>query len=137
MITDKNRRSQLRKIRKKLRLKQEELAALASVSPETVARYERGKHVSNNTDARIAGAVFGMIAKKYPEKMKQAAQPVLEAAEQWERTLEKILNLEPGSETALGLERRNGKTLSELKTQAEMTAGFLRSAANMALSWTK
>jgi transcriptional regulator with XRE-family HTH domain len=134
---DKNRRAQLRKFRKKLRLNQNELAALAGVSLEVVARYERGKRVSNNTDARIAGAVFGMIAKKYPEKMKQAAQPALDAAEKWERTLERILSVEPGSQLALELEKLNGKSLAELKTQAEMTADFLRSAANMALSWAE
>jgi transcriptional regulator with XRE-family HTH domain len=116
-----------------LRLKQKELAALAGVSPETVARYERGKRVSQDTDARIYGAVFRMIAKKNPEAVNQAAQPALEAAEKWER----VLSLKPENEAALELEKQTGKSLAELKTQAETLADFLRSAANIALSLTK
>jgi transcriptional regulator with XRE-family HTH domain len=46
MKIDKENRAGLRKARKAVRLKQEELAALAGVSPETVARFERCKHVS-------------------------------------------------------------------------------------------
>jgi len=130
---DKNRRAQLRKFRKTLRLKQKELAVLAGVSAETVARYERGKRVSHDTDERIFGAVFKTVAKKNPEVMKQAAQPVLEAAEQWE----KVLSLEPGSEAALGLEKQTGKSLAELKTHAEAAAGLLRNVANVAVSLLK
>ena len=65
--------------------------------------------------------------------MKQAAQPVLEAAEQWE----KVLSLEPGSEAALGLEKQTGKSLAELKTHAEAAAGLLRNVANVAASFLK
>ncbi len=54
MKTDKNRRAGLRRVRKVLRLKQVELAVLAGVSPETVARYERGKRMSQGTDTRIS-----------------------------------------------------------------------------------
>ena len=82
--TDKNRRTGLREFRKVLGLKQEELAALAGVSLEMVADYESGKSVSYDTDARICGVVFSMMAKKNPEAVNHAAQPVLEAAEQWE-----------------------------------------------------
>ena len=131
--TDKNRRAQLRKFRKMLRLKQADLAALAGVSAETVARYERGKRVSQDIDERICGTVFKMIAKKNPEAVKQAAQPALEAAEKWER----VLSLEPGSEAALEREKQPGKSLAELKSQSETLTGFLRSAANVALSLTK
>ena len=53
MKTDKNRRAGLRRFCKVLRLKQMELAVLAGVSPETVARYKRGKGVSQGTDTRI------------------------------------------------------------------------------------
>ena len=132
MVVDKQRRSQLRKFRKMLRLKQEELAALAGVSPRVVARYERGKQVSSYTDARIAGAVFEMIAKKNPEAFKKAVQPALDEAEKWER----VLSLEPGSEIALELEKRSEKSLAELKVMAETLAPFLRSAGNNFLSWT-
>jgi len=131
--TEKNRRAGLRRFRKVLGLKQEELAALACVSPETVAQYERGKPVSEDTDARICGAVFSMIAKKNPEAVNQAAQPALEAAEKWER----VLSLEPESEAAIELEKQAGKSLAELKVQAETLTGFLRSAANIAISLTK
>jgi transcriptional regulator with XRE-family HTH domain len=130
MKTDKKRRAQLRTFRKMLRLRQSELAALAGVSPETIARYERYKRMSHDTDARIAGAIFRMIAKKNPEAVKQAAQPVLEAAEKWE----KILSVEPGSEAALELEKVSGKSLAELKTRAETMAGFLRRGVNIPLS---
>ena len=50
MKTDKKRRSQLRYYRKVLHLKQDELATLADVSPEMVARYERGKRASQDTN---------------------------------------------------------------------------------------
>jgi transcriptional regulator with XRE-family HTH domain len=133
MKTDKNRSAGLREFRKVLGLKQEELAALAGVSLETVAGYERGKPVSQDTDARIFGVVFSMIAKKNPEAVNHAAQPALEAAEKWER----VLLLEPESEAALELEKQTGKSLAELKVQAETLIGFLRSAANIALSLTK
>ena len=133
MNTDKKRRAMIRKMRKRLKLKQSELAALAGISHQLLARFERGKHVSLITEDRVTGAIIRMAAKKNPEAVKQAAQPVLEAAEKWER----ILSLEPGSETALELERLNGKSLAELKTQAETTAGFLRSAAIIGLSLTK
>jgi transcriptional regulator with XRE-family HTH domain len=131
--TDKNRRAGLRGFRKVLGLKQEELAALAGVSLEMVAGYERGKPVSQDTDARIFGVVFGMVAKKNPEAVNNAAQPALEAAEKWET----VLLLEPGSEAALELEKQTGKSLAELKAQAETLIAFLRSAANIALSLTK
>jgi hypothetical protein len=73
------------------------------------------------------------IAKKNPEAVKQAAQPALEAAEKWER----VLSLEPRSEAALEREKQPGKSLAELKSQSETLTGFLRSAANVALSLTK
>jgi len=133
MKIDKEHRAGLRSARKVLRLKQEELAVLAGVSPETVARFERGKHVSRIVEERVTKAIFRTIAKKNPETVNQAAQPALEAAEKWE----KVLSLEPGSEAALELEKQTGKNLAELKTQAKTLAGFLRSAANIALSLTK
>ena len=133
MKIDKQRRAQLRKFRKRLRLKQKDLAVLAGVSPETIDRYERCKPMSHETDSRIAEALFRTLAKRNPEAFRQAAQPALDAAEKWER----VLSLEPGSELALQVEKLNGKTLAELKTEAEMVAGFLRSTANMALSLTK
>jgi len=82
---------------------------------------------------RVTEAFVRTTAKQNPEAVKQAAQPVLEAAEKWER----ILSLEPGSEAALELERVSGKSLAELKIQAEMTAGFLRGTANISLSLIK
>jgi transcriptional regulator with XRE-family HTH domain len=130
---DKNRRAGLRRFRKILRLKQEELAVLAGVSPEMVARFERCKHVSRIVEERVTEAIFRALAKKNPEAVKQAAQPVLEAAEKWER----VLTVEPGSEAALELEKQTGKSLAELKAQAETLAGFLRGTANIGLSLLK
>jgi hypothetical protein len=106
MKTDKKRRSATREMRNKLKL--------------TIAD-------------RVTEAFVRTTAKQNPEAVKQAAQPVLEAAEKWER----ILSLEPGSEAALELERVSGKSLAELKIQAEMTAGFLRGTANISLSLIK
>jgi len=85
--TDKNRRAQLRKFRKVLRLKQVEVAVLAGVTPEMVARFERGKHVSRIVEERVTKAIFRTIAEKNPEAVKQAAQPALEAAEKCDRVL--------------------------------------------------
>ena len=133
MKTDKNRRAGLRRFRKVLRLKQEELATLAGVSREMVARFERGKHVSRIVEERVTKAIFRTIAKKNPEAVKQAAQPALEAAEKCER----VLSLESGSEAALKLEKQTGKSFAELKTHADAAAGLLRSTANIALSLTK
>ncbi len=133
MKTDKNRRAGLRRVRKVLRLKQVELAVLAGVTPEMVARFERGKHVSRIVEERVTKAIFRTIAKKNPEAVKQAAQPALEAAEKCER----VLSLESGSEAALKLEKQTGKSLAELKTHAEAAAGLLRRTANIALSLAK
>ncbi len=133
MKIDKEHRAGLRSARKVLRLKQEELAVLAEVSPETVSRFERGKHVSRIVEERVTNVIFKTVAKKNPETVKRAARPALEAAEEWER----VLSLEPGSEAALELEKQTGKSLAELKAQAETLTGFLRSAANIALSLTK
>jgi len=130
---DKNRRAQLRRFRKVLRLKQEELAVLAGVSTDTVARYERGEEVSLGTDERISRAIFGMIAKKNPEAVNRAAQPALEWAEKCDR----VLSLEPRSEAALKLEKQTGKSLAELKTHAENAAGLLRNVVKGAFSLLK
>ncbi len=131
--TDKNRRAGLRRFRKVLRLKQEELATLAGVSREMVARFERGKHVSRIVDERVTKALFRTIAKKNPEAVNRAAKPALEAAEKWDR----VLSLEPGSEAVLKLEKQTGKSLAELKAQAETLADFLRRGANIGLSLLK
>jgi transcriptional regulator with XRE-family HTH domain len=131
--TDKKRRAMMRAVRKKLKLKQSELAVLAGVSVETVARFERGKHVSLTTQDRVNGAIIRMAAKKNPEAFKKAAEPALKEAARWE----KVLSLEPGSKVALELERLNGKSLAELKVVAETLAPFLRGAANIALSLTE
>jgi hypothetical protein len=82
---------------------------------------------------RIYVALFRVIAQRNPEAMRKAAQPALEAAEKWER----VLSVQPGSDLALELERLNGKSLAELKAQAEKLSPFLRSAANIPLSLLK
>src|SRR3989442_10645857 len=123
----------MRRARKMLRLKQEELAVLAGVSPDTVSRFERCKHVSRVVEERVNKAILKAVAKKNPEAMNRAAQPALEATEKCDR----VLSLEPGSEAALKLEKQTGKSLAELKTHAEAAAGFLRRTANVALSLTK
>jgi hypothetical protein len=82
---------------------------------------------------RVASAIIITVAKNNPEAVKQAAQPMLDAAEKWER----ILSLESGSGAALELEKLNGKSLAELKTQVETMAGFLRGLANIPLSLAK
>jgi transcriptional regulator with XRE-family HTH domain len=117
---DKKRRAMMRKMRKKLNLKQSELAALAGISQRTLARVERGKHVSLVTEDRVSGAILRTAARRNPEAVNQAAKPFVEAAEKWER----VLSLEPGSELALKVEKLNGKSLAELKAQAERSQGF-------------
>ncbi len=133
MKIDKHRRAELRTFRKALRLKQGQLAVLARVSPETVSRFERCKHVSRSVEERVTRAIFSVAAKRNPEAIKQAAQPALDAAEKWDR----VLSVEPGSEAALNLEKQTGKRLAELKTQAESVAGLLRGAASAAISLLK
>lgn len=132
MKTDKKRRAGMRYSRKKLKIKQSELATLAGVSLETIVRYERCKHVSRETDSRIGGAILRMVAKQNPEAVKRAVQPFLEATEEFE----KILSVEPGTELAAQLEKLNGKTLAEMKAQAE-GVGIFRRAANNFLSLAK
>jgi transcriptional regulator with XRE-family HTH domain len=131
--TDKKHRAQMRTLRKMLRVKQDELAALAGLTSKTIARYERGKHVSLTIEARVGEALIRMIAKKNPESVKQAAQPMLE----WAEKCEKVLSVEPGSELAPELERLNGKSLAQLKTEAQTLTPFFRGAANGALSLLK
>jgi transcriptional regulator with XRE-family HTH domain len=132
MKTEKKRRAQMRTSRKMLRLKQSELAALAGVSLETIVRYERCKHVSPETDARIGEAIFRIVAKRNPEMVKQAVQPFLDATEE----CVKILSVQPGTELAAQLEKLDGESLAELKAYAEKIAIFRR-AANNFLSWAK
>ena len=133
MNPDKDRRAQLRRFRKVLRLKQVELAVLAGVTPEMVARFERGKHVSRIVEERVTKAIFRTIAKKNPEAVNRAAQPALEWAEKCDR----VLSLEPRSEAALKLEKQTGKSLAELKTHAENAAGLLRNVVKGAFSLLK
>jgi hypothetical protein len=45
--------------------------------------------------------------------------------------------VEPGTELAAQLEKLNGKTLAEMKAQAEITANFLRRASSIAISLTE
>ena len=72
---------------------------------------------------RVAEAIIRTVAKENPEEVvEQVVQPLLKAAEKWE----KIHSVEPGSQLALELEKLNGKSLAELKVQAETMAGFLR-----------
>jgi transcriptional regulator with XRE-family HTH domain len=80
--TDKKRRAMMLRMRKQLlHLKQSELAALAGIPQQTLARFERGKHVSLTTQDRVTGAIVRMVAKRNPEAFKQAAQPALDEAE--------------------------------------------------------
>jgi len=123
----------MREIRKKLNLKQSELAALAGVSQQTFARFERHKHVSLINEDRISTALIKTAMQNNPEMVKQATQPALEAADKWQQ----ILYLEPGSEAALELEKLSGQSLPELKAQAEKVASFLRGISNTALSLAK
>src|SRR6266849_8728043 len=123
----------MREIRKKLNLKQSELAALAGVSQQTFARFERHKHVSLINEDRISTALIKTAMQNNPEMVKQATQPALEPADKWQQ----ILYLEPGSEAALELEKLSGQSLPELKAQAEKVASFLRGISNTALSLAK
>ena len=123
----------MRNLRKKLKLKQSELAVFAGVSQETVARYERCKQVSLTTDARIGEALFRTLAKQNPEAVKNAVQPVLEAAEK----LDRIAFLKPESEPPKQLEKLTGKNLKDFKPYAESAADMFRRAGNNFLSWTR
>ena len=120
----------MRRMRKRLNLTQSELATLAGVSDRFVVRMERGKNVSFITQDRITGALVRLGAKRNPEAVRQAVQPTLEALEKWER----VLSLEPGSELALQVETLNGKSLAELKAQAENFVSLLRGVSNAVLS---
>src|SRR6267143_6469256 len=62
MEIDKQRRAQLRTFRKALGLKQEELAVLAGVSPEMVARFERCKHVSRIVETKRIQAELVLVS---------------------------------------------------------------------------
>jgi transcriptional regulator with XRE-family HTH domain len=124
-------RAQFQEFRKKLRLKQEQLAALVGVSPEKIARFERGKHLSQDTNTRIVTAILKTIAKKNPEAMRQAAR---RAVLGWAEKCDRVLSVEPESDLALELERLNGKSLAELKAQAEKLSPLFRNAAKGALS---
>jgi predicted transcriptional regulator len=55
---DKERRAMIRKMRKRLKLKQSELASLAGIPLQLPARLERGKHVSLVTEDRVTGAII-------------------------------------------------------------------------------
>ena len=85
--TEKKRRAMMREIRKKLNLTQSELATLAGVSQQTLARFERHKHVSTITEDRISRALVTTAMQNNPEMMKQATQPALEAADKWQQIL--------------------------------------------------
>jgi hypothetical protein len=133
MTIDKNRRAGLLRIREQvLQIEQSELATLADVSLETVVRYERCEEVSLETDTRIGSAIVRLVMKRNPELTKRAVQPFLDATEEWE----KILSVQPGTESAAQLEKLKGESLAELKAYAEKIAIFRR-AANNFLSLTK
>jgi hypothetical protein len=133
MTIDKNRRAGLLRIREQvLQIEQSELATLADVSLETVVRYERCEEVSLETDTRIGSAIVRLVMKRNPELTKRAVQPFLDATEEWE----KILSVQPGTESAAQLEKIKGESLVELKAYAEKIAIFRR-AANNFLSLTK
>jgi predicted transcriptional regulator len=78
MKVDTNHRLGLRKLRTWMQLPQSKLAAIASVSTSTVLRYENCKHVSEDSDRRIARALFEEAARRNPEKIEQAAKPLRE-----------------------------------------------------------
>jgi transcriptional regulator with XRE-family HTH domain len=130
--TDKERAA-MRKMRKALHLTQNELAALAGIPSQLLARFERGKHVSLTNEDRISGAIFKVIAKKNPEAMARAMEPVQQALANYQ----KILAVEPGSELAQKVEQFYGKSLVELKLQAEGMTNFLGAAAQIATSLTQ
>jgi transcriptional regulator with XRE-family HTH domain len=130
---DKKRRLMMIRMRKALHLTQGELATLAGVPLQSVIRFERGKHLSPTNQDRISGAIFKVIAKKHPEAMARAMEPVQQAL----ATYQKILAVEPGSEQAQKVERLYGKSLPELKTQAEGMTNFLGAAAQIATSLTQ
>jgi transcriptional regulator with XRE-family HTH domain len=79
MKVDINQRTGLRKLRTGMQLPQNKLAAMACVSASTVLRYENCKQVSEDSDRRIAMALFEEAARRNPEKIEQAAQPLREA----------------------------------------------------------
>jgi DNA-binding XRE family transcriptional regulator len=130
--TDKER-SAMRKMRKALHVTQSDLAALAGVPLQSVIRLERGKHVSQTTEDRVSTAMIKMAVKKNPEAMARALQPVQQAL----ATYQKILAVEPGSELAQKVEQFYGKSLVELKAQAEGMTNFLGAAAQIATSLTQ
>ena len=132
MKTDEERAA-MRKIRKVLHLTQSELAALAGVPLQSVIRLERGKHVSLTVEDRVSEALIRMTVKKNPEAMERAMQPVQQALD----TYQKILAVEPGSELAQKVEKFYGKSLVELKAQAEGGTHLLGAMAEIGRQLTQ
>jgi DNA-binding XRE family transcriptional regulator len=128
-MTDKQRRTMVRYTRLKLNVTRSELAALAGVNLETIIQYETCKEISRENDSHIGNAIIRLVMERNPEATKKAVQPFLKEAEKWE----KIHSVEPGTELAAQLEKLNGKTLAEMKTQAEGVGIFRRAMS----SWIK
>jgi transcriptional regulator with XRE-family HTH domain len=71
------------KIREHLGLSQQDIADIAKLDVVLVEKYERGElDADEQMTARdkITTTLFKVIAKRYPEKVKAAVQPVLELA---------------------------------------------------------
>lgn len=61
---------ELRRIRKRLRLTQVELAALVGVTPTTVARWERGERRISESIARLVKLTAGELVKTVRKQRK-------------------------------------------------------------------
>jgi len=66
------------KIREHLGLSQQDIAQIAGVDVGLVEQYEKGEILREHE--KIDRALFKVIAKRYPEKVKAAVDPVLELA---------------------------------------------------------
>jgi predicted transcriptional regulator len=87
---DQTRYTTFKNIREHLGLSQQNIADIAGVDVSLVEKYERGELLPAPSEQvthdqivlpdKITGALFKVVAERYPEKVKAAVDPVLELA---------------------------------------------------------
>jgi transcriptional regulator with XRE-family HTH domain len=75
-------------IREHLSLSQQNIADLARVDVALVEKYEKGElslvtHDQIVAHEQIVGAMFKVVAERYPEQLKAAVQPALDEAKKY------------------------------------------------------
>jgi transcriptional regulator with XRE-family HTH domain len=87
---EQTRYTTFKNIREHLGLSQQDIADIAGVDVALVEKYERGELLPAHGEQvthdqivlpdKITGALFKVVAKRYPQKVKAAVDPVLELA---------------------------------------------------------